>query len=677
MNFNTFTPRSLKSTIGALSAMALLGLCSILSSCHDNETNGNSSYEITASEIEELPTTDQLDVTFDGKAMVFGSDRTDFNGCLVNRMNNLTNETSSDAKAFIFTKGYSAGLTVQEAKTMLEAYENNATFVLVDPVKTDRSALVDTLQVAITEAADEGKSTTFSQRMLQMFSQYASSDQKIDGKAEAVAINRNGIYVVRNLEETANNQSKNSTLKQQTESGDTITLALAKQEYEPNGYDHGKSADMLVTWMTRCANAGKSLFSTGATTADGQLTAQMVTLQQFVGPTRALDRKILVEHNFEIYSLHSSKTDEDYYLVHLNSAFYNSQLGCTEQDKSGHDHTSYNWTKTNKVVTLEDGTVLDPSAFDLFDHGESACWYGPYFRGANCTLTIETDSDAEKENVKFQDALPTDALNSGATLTSGLNCIMTDIDFPDNSFWGGKNDETVTFNQSFSHQYDGLNCITEGHSGSEKTWNIVGQLARRIFIYRLKGSQKEVVITDIAHSIADYFQHNDFNEDFSIIFVVKNPKDNQSFNLHFTNSVFLDELYAATLYANPGIQIDAVTWLSEENTIPLTMPTRAVKHVIKCSDPTFLSTYEKAIKDYLKESKGSTWMGDYPKMSIYGSSKNEVDYNARHSLYEFSRLVYVVANRYNIKGTMTFELRSESSNTLIGSFKLSDGIVSY
>jgi hypothetical protein len=39
--------------------------------------------------------------------------------------------------------------------------------------------------------------------------------------------------------------------------------------------------------------------------------------------------------------------------------------------------------------------------------------------------------------------------------------------------------------------------------------------------------------------------------------------------------------------------------------------------------------------------------------------------------------VYVVANRYNIKGTMTFELRSESSNTLIWSFKLSDGIVSY
>ena len=673
MNINTFfPPRSLKSTIGALSVVALLGLCSILSSCHDNETNGNSSSEITISEIEELPTTDQLDVTFDGKAMVFGSDRTDFNGCLVNRMNNLTNETSSDAKAFIFTKGYSAGLTIQEAKTMLEAYENNATFVLVDPVKTDRSALVDTLQVAITEAADEGKSTTFSQRMLQMFSQYASSDQKIDGKAEAVAINRNGIYVVRNLEETANNQSKNSTLKQQTESGDTITLALAKQEYEPNGYDHGKSADMLVTWMTRCANAGKSLFSTGATTADGQLTAQMVTLQQFVGPTRALDRKILVEHNFEIYSLHSSKTDEDYYLVHLNSAFYNSQLDCTTQDESG-----CHWTKTDKTVTLEDGTVLDPSSLDLFGQGENACWYGPYFRGANCTLTIETDNDAEKENIKIQDPLPADALNSGATLTSGLNCILTDIDFINNSIWGGKNDETVTFNQSFSHQYDGLRCLTEGNSGSEKTWNIVGDLVRRIYIYRTKSAQKEVALINTRHSTANYFQYNDFNEDFSIIFVVKNPKEYQSFNLHFANSVFLDELYAATRYSNPGVQIDAVTWLSEENTIPLTMPTRAVKHVIKCSDPTFLSTYETAIKDYLKESKGIAWMGDYPKMSIYGSSKNEVDYNARHSFYEFSRLVYVVANRYNIKGTMTFELRSESSNTLVGSFKLSDGIVSY
>lgn len=783
MNFNTFTPRSLKSTIGALSVMALLGLCSILSSCHDNETIKN--YETVVSEVDPMPTTDQLDVTFDGKAMVFGSDRTDFNGCLVNRMNNLTNETSSDAKAFIFTKGYNAGLTVQEAKTMFEAYENNATFVLIDPVKTDRSALVDTLQAAINEALEEGKSTALPRRMLQTFSQYASSDKKIDGETEAIAINRNGIYVVRNLEEAAKNQSKNSTMEYLNESGDTIRQAVAEQDYAPNDYDHGKSADMLVNWMTRCANAGNKLFASGATTADGQLTAQMVTLQQFVGPTRAMEKKMLVEHNFEIYSLHNSKANEDYYLVHLNSAFYNSQLGCTEQDKSGSNDKSCVWSKVDNAVTLDDGTVVQPATSSFFEAYRD-CWFGPYFRGATNTLTIETDNDEEVSNVTMLDPLPGDAINAGTTLTSGLNRTMTDVNIINNSIWGGKNNETVTFNQSFSHQYDGLRCVTEGWTGSHKTWGISGNLLERDashpqnvapIMVATRGVVKEVKIEGDWHERPDYFQHNDFDEDFSVIFVVKNPGKYQSFNLHFTNNVLLDELYALR---KGGGQVDLLTWMGEENTIPLTMPTRPEEYVIECSDPnfltkyesaiksytkeatntewngdfpafsvygnsqeatlenardvfyrfsqfmyvvagrynikdavtfyvhakgstdnlwsfklqdgaiaypynyniecsdpTFLSTYETAIKDYLKESMSTTWVGNYPQMTIYGTTKKEAESNARHSLYDFSQLVYVVANRYNIKGTMTFELHSESSNTLIGSFKLSDGIVSY
>ena len=292
-----------------------------------------------------------------------------------------------------------------------------------------------------------------------------------------------------------------------------------------------------------------------------------------------------------------------------------------------------------------------------------------------------------------------------------------------------------------------------------------------------RGVVKEVKIEGDWHQRPDYFQHNDFNEDFSVIFVVKNPGKYQSFNLHFTNNVLLDELYALS---KGGGQVDLLTWMGEENTIPLTMPTRPEDYVIECSDPnfltkyesaiksytkeatntewngdfpafsvygtsdkavlenardvfyrfsqfmyvvagrynikdavtfyvhakgstdnlwsfklqdgaiaypynyniecsdpTFLSTYETAIKDYLKESMSTTWVGNYPQMTTYGTTKKEAESNARNSLNEFARLVYVVANRYNIKGTMTFELRSESSNTLIWSFKLSDGIVSY
>lgn len=306
-----------------------------------------------------MPTTDQLEEKFDKTAIVFGDNRTGFNGSLVNRMTNTTNEISSGVRAFIFSKGYTSHFTVDEVTAMFKAYRKNATFVLVDPVNTDRSTLVDTLQKAIEVASSKGEDVTLPMEMLTRFSQLTSqANASKDSQTEAVAVNRNGTYVVPNMYKSSKKQSDNGAIEHITENGDTVRMALADQEYEPNGYDYGKAADMLVQWMTRCANAGTGSFSTGATSDGTQLTAQMVTLQQTLGPTRALDRKMLYELNFEIYSFHKGDTNEDYYLVHCTPTYHNSQLECLKRQSVSAEWENY-WYVTDKTIELQDGSTLN------------------------------------------------------------------------------------------------------------------------------------------------------------------------------------------------------------------------------------------------------------------------------------------------------------------------------
>lgn len=663
---------------GTWALMAFLGLG--LSSCHDETNNAES---IVISEIGPLPTTDQLEEKFEGKAMIFGNDRTDFNGCLANRMTNTTNEVSEDVKAFIFTKGHNTRLTTEEATAMFRAYTDNATFVLIDPVKTDRTALVDTLQAAISKASAQGEEVTLPLQMLGQFSQYLSGNkEKIDGHTEAVAVNRNGLYVVRNLEETAEEQSGNAAALQVTESGDTIQLALAKHEYEPNGYDHGKSADMLVNWMTRCANAGNTLFASGATSDDGQMSAQMVTIQYTVGPTRALERSMLVEHNFEIYSLHKNDTNEDYYLVHATPTYHNSQLN-TYPTATGSSVYSNMWTMIDKEVTLDDGSVLYPTSSSL--NKDENCWYGPYFRGANVSFSLETSGEENDENITVLNALPATNLNRGGTLTSGLNCTLTNVSITNNSIWGGKNDQTVNFTQSFSHQDAGLYCLQQGENNNYREWTIMGETPeRKIDAHSnvpplapspsLSGTQKNVSLGTLYHSLANAFQIQDFTEDFTLAFVVKNPKANQSYSLHFSDYVLLGELYASQYNYR---HLEAVVWHKSEQSIPLNTPVRLSDYTIECSDSEFLGKWEKPLKDYLKESLTTTWNGEYPSFSVFGNTETASNKVARHILYRFSQILYVVANRYNITDEVTFSVHAKGSTDTLGTFKLKDKNVSY
>ncbi len=652
--------------------LVTLVLASSFFSCSDEVTNRKEIVgDSLVAEVTPLPTTDQLEEKFEKTAIVFGDNRTGFNGSLVSRMTNTTNEISSGVRAFIFSKGYTSHFTVDQVTAMFKAYRTNATFVLVDPVNTDRTALVDTLQKAIEVASSKGEDVTLPTELLTRFSQLISqANGSEDNQAEAVAVNRNGTYVVPNMSKSSKKQGDNGVIEQVSENGDTVRIALADQEYEPNGYDYGKAADMLVQWMTRCANAGTGSFSTGATSDGAEISAQMVTLQQTLGPTRALDRKMLYELNFEIYSFHKGDTNEDYYLVHCTPTYHNSQLECLKRYSESEKWENY-WYVTDKTIELQDGSTLNSAKY----------WYGPYFRGAQMTLNIEPSGNAGEE-ISLSKPLPSSDLSGGNKLSSGLNFTLSNVSVVNTTFWGGQDNKTVTVAQTFSHQNAGLRCVQNGASGNYVEWVFSGDgpdVTLTDFSPRIPAlsagvktrSQSVDLNVYIQHTSVSDFQKNDLSQDLTCAFVVKNPKPLHSYNLHLKDMVLVGEMYGYK--KDMKYTQEALTWIDSDQSIPLYQPVRSVEYEIECSDPAFFSRWEQQIKDRLKEAFGTEWNGNYPAFAVYGLNDSARLQKAKDVFYNFSQVIYVVANRYKINDTLTFTLYAKGATESILQFNLEGG----
>lgn len=666
----TYQQMSHLTSVGML--LATLSVASGFYSCSDEVTHGTGTVgDSIVAEITPLPTTDQLDEKFEKTAMVFGDNRTGFNGSLVNRMTNTTDEISSAVRAFIFSKGYTSHFTVDEVTAMFKAYRKNATFVLVDPVNTDRSALLDTLQKALELASAKGEDVTLPTELLTRFAQLTSqAGGSEDSQAEAVAINRNGTYVVPNMYKSSKKQSDNGSIEQVSEDGDTIRIALADQDYAPSGYDYGKAADMLVQWMTRCADAGTGSFSTGGTSDGTPISAQMVTLQQTLGPTRALDRKMLYELNFEIYSFHKGDTNEDYYLVHCTPTYHNSQLECLKRHTVSEKWENY-WYVTDKNIELQDGSTLNSAKY----------WYGPYFRGGQIALNIEPSGEAGEE-ISLSNPLPSTDLSGGNKLSSGLNFKLSNVSGVNSSFWGGQDNQTVTLAQTFTHQNAGLRCVQNGASGNYVEWVFSGESPdvtytdfgpniQPLSVGVKTRSQSVDLNVFCKHTLINDFQKDDLAQDLTCAFVVKNPKPLHSYNLHLKDMVLVGEMYGY-LKDNKYKQ-EALTWIDSEQSIPLYQPVRSVEYEIECSDATFFSRWEQQIKDRLKEAFAAEWNGNYPAFSVYGLNDNARLSKAKDVFYNFSQVIYVVANRYKINDTLTFTLRAKGATESILHFNLEGG----
>lgn len=680
----------------SLALLAFLGSGSALVSCSDDTQENvtktdpsgtpDSTHNITPD-----PITDQLDVTFNGLAMVFGADRSGFNGNVANRMVNTTTEISANVKAFVFAKNHNVRFTVDDVTKMFQAYQNGASFVLVDPASVDRTALVDTIQKAIDAVSQQGGDVTEPTQMLERFQQVRQmTTQKVDNRTEAIAFSQLGLYLVRSLEETADSSRSNAMIQSLTADSDTVNTMCVPQEYKPTEYDHGKSADQLVQWMRRAINFKNMSTANAVTDNNGNvIKPQTVCIQQMVGPTLALEKKMRYEINVDCYSFHDTQANEDHYLVHISPTYHNSELDCPNVTRKWTDYKSiitYSefWYQIDKEVTLTDGTVLKPS-YKTGTWNEGAeflsewrnVWYGPYFKGCYLSCRL-TDADGGNEGVSMQQVLPCSMVSG--SVKSGLNTEINNVCTLYGNMWGGKWGQTVKAAQSFEHNDDGLYGVNTGKTGSFTDWTFGGVRPGYIYVNHNHDIQTSSLRSVNAtpqyskeHSVVADFQRNDWDTDLTLHYVVKNPKANSTYTLTLNDIALVAELVCRTNSQNNGAMYDeGVVWNENTTSIPLFTPVRSDEYQITCSDPNFLKDNEKYIREVLKDTWYTEWSGDYPSFKVYGTSDEAMLARARDAFYQFAQAIRIVAWRYDLTNTTVFHLRKGGVANDILKFILQD-----
>lgn len=680
----------------SLALLAFLGSGSALVSCSDDtqenvkKTDGSESGDSTDT-VTPDPVTDQLDVKFKGLAMVFGADRSGFNGNVVNRMTNTTTEISPNVKAFVFTKNHNVRFSVDDVTKMFQAYEEGANFVLTDPTTVDRTALVDTIQQAIDAVSKQGGDVTEPTQMLERFKQVKQMNtQKVDNRTEAIAFSQLGLYLVRSLEEMVDSSRSNAMVQALTADSDTVNTMCAPHQYAPTEYDHGKSADQLVQWMQRSNNFKNMSTANAVTDNNGNvIKPQTVCIQQMVGPTLALEKKMRYEINVDCYSFHDTQANEDHYLVHISPTYHNSELDCpnvTRRWTNYKDVFTYSeyWYQIDKEVTFADGTVLKPS-YKTGSWNEGAeflslwrnIWYGPYFKGCYISCNL-TDADGDNEGVSMPQILP-NAMVSG-TVKSGLNTEINNVSTLYNNMWGGKWGQSVKVAQSFEHNDNELYGVNTGKTGSFTDWTFGGVRPGYIYVnhkYDIETSSLRSVNAtpqySVEHSVVADFQRNDWNTDLTLHYVVKNPKASSTYTLSLNDIAFVAELVYRTNEKKTGGQFDeGVVWNENTTTIPLFTPVRSDEYQITCSDPNFLKDNEQYIRDVLKDTWYTEWSGDYPSFKVYGTSDDAMLIRARDAFYQFAQAIRLVAWRYNLTNTTVFHLRKGGVSNDILKFILQD-----
>ncbi len=675
--------------------LAFLGSGSALVSCSDDtqesvkKTDGTEQTDSLDS-LTPDPVTDQLEVKFNSPAVVFGADRSGFNANVVNRMTNTTSEITPSVKAFVFTKNHNVRFSVDDVTKMFQAYQNGANFILVDPASVDRTALIDTIQAAIDTVSKQGTDVTEPSQMLARFKQVKQmSTQSVDNRTEAVAFSQLGLYIVRNLEETADSARSNAMIQGLTADSDTVNTMCAPREYAPTEYDHGKSADQLVQWMNRAVNFKNQSTANAVTDADGNvIKPQSVCIQQTLGPTLALEKKMRYEINVDCYSFHDCQANEDHYLVHISPTYHNSQLECPNITRRYHnfkDVITYSnfWYKIDQWVKLADGTLLRPSYLEGASTGVDFLmtwrnvWYGPYFKG--CYLSCKlTDANGNNENISMPQISPSEMVQG--TVKSGLNTEINNVSMLYGNLWGGKWGQTVKAAQSFEHHDGGLFGANTGRTGSFTDWTFGGERPGYIYVdhqHDIKTSSVRGVTATpyygADHSIVEDFQRNDWSTDLTLHYVVKNPKVNSMYTLTLN-----DIAYAAELVYRDGDETcsarydEGVVWNEHTTNIPLFTPVRSDEYQITCSDPNFMKVHEQHIKDAIKEFYTTDWSGNYPNFTVYGTSEEEMQGRARNAFYKFAQIIRIVAYRYDLSNYTIFHLRKGGVSKDILMFILRD-----
>ena len=620
----------------AISSLPVLVMaCAILVSC-----NKDSNEEIPLPEDYEqnavLPVSDQLDKTYGGMTMILGSNRSEFNASVVNRMNNVSDVISSDLKAVVFTTACTIDLSEEDTKSLLEAYSKGANFIFINPVFPDLVAYRATFNSAVESLLAENNDfdLTVAEKFYDKLCEVkAMCSDKPYGSMEAAAFRYNSSYVVPSLKDQAE-LSDLSASGFFSSDDDTEEKSCAASDYTPTAYDYGKAADMLVEWMSD--GDTPSFNSSASETIDKYMSGNRTVIQHQVGPSRALNRTLTYEMVYTVYSAYSFDTNTDYYFIRLEPKFYCSGLGCKNGDR--------NWVAANKVVAFDDGSTSGE-----FWSSKTDLWYGPYMSKFDYTAKIVDGNGNAVSGVTLLQTSPHTDVSGTSGYTTGLNFSLSgNSGFNSNGPTGGIT-AGVTFTESHSHSESSLKVY---HSDKDCTPN-----------WRIEGivPQCHMGWMSYYHDEVATFQKSDWQTEFTWVVSVADPQPGKPYYVLASDLAEITELnyniYDYELRVHP----------TQSAKILLDEPNRSnEKYIMYCSDEN--------VQNLIKDQFSQTWQNEF---TYYALNKEQSDLGAK-SMFEKAKAAVkgyaFVLKGKGYTGTYTFTL-SKIDGTQMSSFTLENGEV--
>ncbi len=477
-----------------------IGASTLVTACSD-ETKDSITKTDPSTE-DAAPTTDQLGVCYEGKTLLVGDDRSDIDAAIAARIKNPATEFAPNLASVVLVKGANVKVKVADVPQLVEAYNNYTNFVIVGGKGNQTVAsLVDTVNHAIAQLDAEGKDTKSYRRFLESIESARLQLDKDSTHASSVAaFRKNSSYGSLSLASVYDNT--------QFENTDSVQFQINEDNFKPNAYRYGLSADNLVTWMKESDeldNGGND---------DEEYGIYTISKSTSYGPTGFVCEAVCgLNYKIEIIPLHKFDTDEDYYLIRYLMTIKNSDLPDPYTL-----HKGYLW------YTTDDGDRITPSYY-TWSGSLKFGWLGPILVMLNFDVDMY-QSEGGNEEIIVSDPQP----RPSAGKEYGFDFAMDNV---------CPIEPMVTSNASPSYSYkkkwkvepiENLNVtpyIKTSPDSSVVDWMFVGTFP--------------TYSSSCLSRVPDY-QTNDFTTGFSWITKIKNPKQGVRYRFRPTPHIYHDEI---------------------------------------------------------------------------------------------------------------------------------------
>lgn len=646
-------PRERKHVTRLLPFLALATLLTV--SCSDDDESGKIVFP-DAVTIDATPTTDQVEVTYNGVAAILGQSSDDFGLALSNRMLRQTTDLTDGVDAVIINKSVrQSGITTAQAAQLIRLFDAGATVVFIEPDQQTWKTLSDMLQKGNAQLESEGyfsDNARHSLQQLALVKAQTTDDSSPTNQNDAVALRDNDMYMVHSLEQQADSCIANTDLLGDSETGEDVDVTDASDyDYDVSDYHWGKSADLLVKWMNEEPeskafiekdkyNAAVQLAGMArAASIKDYIDAQQVVVQKSIGPSRAFGRTMPYEFRYFIYGLYDFDKDKEYYLIRQNVIFHGSQLGCP-----GNTISTWAAPEKGRVITFDDGHKLT-----VKKNNSDYYFFGPYMRKSRITNTLR---GADDKTVALFDPQPVSTTGGSTSYSTGFNMTLGgNFGISKNGPSAGGN-FSLTWTESWSHLTPDLIISPKSDGARMAQWLYEG----------VKPKVNWHWYTTNEHTTVGAFQISDWELDNTMTFCIEHPDKSKAYYLNVDDYTEIAELYYD--WNNWEIAVH----YTQNHSFQLDTPARFKQEwIMMCSNEALQKNVASQV---------SLWQN------------NPTTYAITESLLEsdmtncFNKIKQTVANNASTfaaqgyTGKYHFYVRKQGESTNFAAFTLDNGVVS-